>query len=137
MTRKLVRTIWKRAGERCEYCLIPQFALPLPFQIDHIIAEKHGGPTVESNLALACPHCNRFKGPNIAGLDPESSQPVRLFHPREDTWGEHFEFEGARIVGRTPVGRATVQVLAMNAEDLLLIRVELRNEGHWFPPPMK
>jgi hypothetical protein len=89
--------------------------------MDHIIAEKHGGPTVESNLALACPHCNRFKGPNIAGLDPESGQPIRLFHPRTDSWSEHFEFEGARIVGRTPTGNASVHVLAMNADDLLLI----------------
>jgi hypothetical protein len=113
---------------------MPQFALPLPFQMDHIIAEKHGGPTVESNLALACPHCNRFKGPNIAGLDSESVQPIRLFHPRTDSWSEHFEFEGARIVGRTPTGNASVHVLAMNADDLLLIRAELLKEGYSFLP---
>jgi hypothetical protein len=101
----------------------------LPFQIDHIIAEKHGGQTVENNLALACPHCNRFKGPNIAGVDPASDQTVRLFDPRRDIWEEHFQWEGARIVGRTPIGRASVQVLAMNADDLLLIRLELRKEG--------
>jgi hypothetical protein len=119
----------ERAGERCEYFLIPQFALPLPFQIDHILAEKHGGQTFESNLALACPHCNRFKGPNIAGVDPESSQPTRLFHPRMDEWREHFAFSRDRIVGRTPIGRTTVHVLAMNADNLLLIRTELLKEG--------
>ena len=108
---------------------MPQWALPLPFQIDHIIAEKHGGQTVEDNLALACPHCNRFKGPNIAGVDPELGDAVRLFHPRKDDWGGHFRWEGARLVGRTPIGRATVQVLAMNAEDLLAIRIELFTEG--------
>jgi len=129
VNRALVRTVWKRARERCEYCLIPKWALPLPFQIDHIIAEKHGGQTVENNLALACPHCNRFKGPNIAGVDPASDQTVRLFDPRRDIWEEHFQWEGARIVGRTPIGRASVQVLAMNADDLLLIRLELRKEG--------
>lgn len=129
MNRELVRTVCQRAGGRCEYCRIPQFALPLPFQIDHIFAEKHGGQTVESNLALACPHCNRFKGPNIAGLDPGSGQPIRLFHPRTDIWSEHFEWNGALIVGRTPIGRATVHVLAMNADDLMLIRVELFKEG--------
>ena len=129
MNRELVRTVWKRAADHCEYCLIPKTALPLPFQIDHIVAEKQGGQTAESNLALACPHCDRFKGPNIAGLDPESGEPIRLFHPRRDIWSEHFEFEGARIVGRTPIGRATIHVLAMNAENLLLIRVELLKEG--------
>jgi hypothetical protein len=129
VNRELVRTVWRRAGRRCEYCLIPQSALPLPFQVDHVVAEKHGGRTVESNLALACPHCNRFKGPNIAGLDPDSGQPMRLFHPRRDVWVEHFEFDGPRIIGRTPIGRLTVHVLAMNADDLLLIRVELLKEG--------
>jgi hypothetical protein len=108
---------------------MPSFALPLPFQIDHIVAEKHGGQTVENNLALACPHCNRFKGPNIAGLDAESGEAIRLFHPRKDTWSEHFAWEEARIVGRTAIGRVTVHVLAMNAEDLLLIRAELLEEG--------
>jgi len=52
-----------------------------------------------------------------------------LFHPRTDIWAEHFEFERARIVGRTSIGRATIHVLAMNADDLMLIRVELLKEG--------
>ena len=99
-----------------------------PFKIDHIVAEKHGGPTVPGNLALACPHCNRYKGPNIAGLDPDTGQLVRLFHPRKDFWTEHFAFDGPHIVGRTAVGRATVHVLAMNAPDLLLLRLELLSE---------
>ena len=63
---------------------MPKYALPLPFQIDHVIAENHSGATAEQNLALACPHC-RFKGPNIAGVDPETGETVRLFHPRRDT----------------------------------------------------
>jgi hypothetical protein len=128
VNRRLVRVVWQRAGGRCEYCLIPQFAFPLPFQIDHVIAEKHGGKTVETNLALACAHCNRFKGPNIAGVDPASGRLARLFHPRSDDWTEHFRMEGPRITGRTPVGRATIDVLRINADDLLLIRVELLAE---------
>jgi hypothetical protein len=128
VNRDLVRSVSRRAGNRCEYCLIPQFAFPLPFQIDHILAEKHGGETVESNLALACPHCNRFKGPNIAGLDPDTSQLTRLFNPRNDSWAEHFQQEGGRLTGKTPVGRATISVLAMNAKDMLSIRSELLAE---------
>lgn len=108
---------------------MPQALLPLPFQLDHIVAEKHGGETVSANLALACPHCNLYKGPNIAGIEPTSGQLVRLFHPRTDSWAEHFFFEPPRITGRSPVGRVTVQVLAMNAEDFLLFRVELLREG--------
>jgi hypothetical protein len=128
VNRELARGVRERAGGRCEYCLMPQFVFPLPFQIDHIVAEKHGGETVPTNLALACPHCNLYKGPNIAGRDPDSGQVLRLFHPRSDSWTEHFQFEGPRIVGRTPVGRVTVQVLALNAEELLLFRVELLEE---------
>ena len=88
-----------------------------------------GGETFLENLALACPHCNRYKGPNIAGLDPTSGELVRLFHPRTDLWAGHFQFEGARIAGKTAIGRATVQVLAMNAPHLLLFRFELIEEG--------
>ncbi len=101
----------------------------LPFQVDHIIARQHGGATVSDNLALACFHCNRFKGPNIAGLDPYSGKLVRLFHPRTDLWDEHFRAEGIHLFGKTPIGRATIQVLAMNAPDLLLLRLELSEEG--------
>ena len=96
--------------------------MPLPFQIDHIIATQHEGATEPSNLALACPHCNRHKGPNIAGLDAVTGQLVRLFHPRRDRWSDHFSLDGAHIAGKTPTGRATVQVLAMNAEGPVLLR---------------
>ena len=78
-----------------------------------------------ANLALACPHCNRYKGPNIAGLDSQSGQLVRLFHPRIDDWIEHFQFAAALLMGKTPVGRATVQVLAMNADEPLRFRIAL------------
>jgi 5-methylcytosine-specific restriction endonuclease McrA len=65
----------------------------LHFQIDHVRAEKHGGETIENKLALACTHCNRHKGPNIAGGEGETGQTIRLFNPRTDIWGEHFTWE--------------------------------------------
>ena len=129
MNRELARSVRERAGGRCEYCRLPQLALLLPFQVDHILAAQHEGQSVLDNLALACPHCNRYKGPNIAGRDPDSGELVRLFHPRIDLWTDHFEFQGARIAGRTPIGRATVRVLAMNAEEPLLFRDQLIEEG--------
>jgi len=129
VNRDLLAAICRRAGERCEYCLVPRFAFPLPFQIDHIIAEKHGGQAVEENLALACPHCNRFKGPNIAGIDPETGEITRLYNPRTDIWSKHFRSAGATLIGTTPIGRTTVNVLRMNGDDLLRIRVELLAEG--------
>src|ERR1039457_4059463 len=73
---------------RCEYCQLPAALYPAPFQIDHIIAWQHGGATRLENLALACILCNRFKFkvPNIAGLNPDSGEIVRLFHSRRDSW---------------------------------------------------
>ena len=129
MNPLFVQEIWQRANHRCEYCRMPYPHYRLPSQIDHIIARQHGGATASDNLAMACYHCNRFKGPNIAGLDPASGELVGLFHPRLDSWAEHFRLDGALIVGQSAVGRATVRVLAMNAGDLLRLRIELQEEG--------
>lgn len=95
---------------------------PLPFCVDHIIAQQHAGPTIESNLALSCFSCNTHKGPNIAGIDPETGQLTRLFHPRSDIWVEHFHWIGPLLCGNSPIGRATSLVLSINAP----IRVEHR-----------
>src|SRR5437764_1097669 len=111
MTRKLERLVRERAHDACEYCCMPSRFDPLPFQIDHIIAVKHRGPTIEQNLALACFACNNHKGPNIAGIDPDSGTIVRLFNPRTDRWSEHFHWSGALLLGTTPSGRATISVL--------------------------
>jgi hypothetical protein len=101
---------------------------PLPFQVDHIIAEQHGGETVLVNLAWSCLHCNKHKGPNIAGLDPVSGQLVLLYHPRRQRWERHFAWDGPILVGRTRVGRATIRVLAINDPDFVALRAELMDE---------
>ncbi len=129
MNRALARKVRERAGGRREYCGVAQAVFPLPFQIDHIISEKHGGQTVERNLAFAFTHCNLYKGPNIAGRDSISGELTSLFNPRTDLWDDHFTFVGRHIVGRTAVGRVTVQLLDMNTEDRLTLREELLGEG--------
>jgi len=53
---------------------LPSAFHPAPFQIDHIIARQHGGKAELENLALSCIHCNRFKGPNVAGVDPDTKR---------------------------------------------------------------
>lgn len=129
----MARIVRERAESRCEYCRMPEALFSAPFQIDHIIAEKHGGKTTLENLAFACPHCNLYKGPNIAGIDLVLRQVMRLFHPRTDVWSEHFAWQGARLIGHSPIGRVTVQVLAINAEDFLQYRVGLLDEGVFCP----
>ena len=54
----------RRAQKRCEYCQKPddrEFN-SASHEVDHIIAEKHGGKTRLDNLAYACLQCNRYNG---------------------------------------------------------------------------
>jgi len=125
MDEALVRLIWERAGSRCEYCQLPQAFSRLPHQIDHIMALKHRGPTRASNLALSCFACNNHKGPNIAGIDPESRTVVRLFHPRRHKWSRHLRWDGPVLRGLSPIGRATVAVLEINLPYRIALRQAL------------
>jgi len=129
MTRELQDQLRQLAQERCEYCHLPSAYDPLPFQVDHIIAQQHGGDTVIENLAWSCLHYNKHKGPNIASLDPLSGQLVALFHPRQQSWERHFAWNGVLLVGRTRSARATIRVLAMNHPDFVAFRAELMEEG--------
>jgi hypothetical protein len=127
-TRTLVR---ERAEERCEYCLIRQEHYESKLHIEHIVAKQHGGNDDPLNLALCCNHCNLHKGPNIAGIDPDSGQIVPLFNPRQHLWSNHFEVRAALILGQTPTGRATVAVMAMNASHLIDLRTDLIAVGEY------
>jgi hypothetical protein len=135
MHEDLVELVWERANRRCEYCQLPQDLTELSFEIDHVIAVKHGGPTVASNLALACFACNNHKGPNIAGIDPVTRAITRLFHPRRHKWRRHFRWDGPVLVGRTPIGRATIAVLEINLPYRVTLRQSLINEGVFPPGP--
>src|SRR5215213_3930309 len=107
----LTRLVRERARHRCEYCHLAEVDSSIPFEIDHVIAQKHHGPTIAENLALSCFYCNSFKGPNVAGIDPDSGTLSALFHPRRDEWNVHFRWQGALLIGRTAIGRTTVDVL--------------------------
>jgi 5-methylcytosine-specific restriction endonuclease McrA len=120
-TRNHVR---QRAGHRCEYCGLHERQSPLAaLHIEHILPRKHGGGDDLDNLALACIDCNLRKGSNVAGYDPETGQLTELFSPRRHRWNDHFEWRRALIVGTTPLGRTTVQVLQLNAEERLQLRM--------------
>jgi 5-methylcytosine-specific restriction endonuclease McrA len=133
MEAALEREVRQRAEDCCEYCRMPQEFDDTPFEIDHIIARKHRGPTVAGNLALTCFYCNSFKGSDIAGFDPRTNKLTPLFNPRRHKWTRHFRWRGAYLIGRTPVGRVTVDLLHINDP----FRVELREaliEEDVFPP---
>ena len=111
MDELLADKVRERAREKCEYCRMPQIYDELPFEIDHVIAQQHGGRTVASNLALTCFADNHHKGPNLAGIDLKTRRRTWLFNPRRHKWHRHFRWDGPVLVGLTQIGRATVIVL--------------------------
>jgi hypothetical protein len=128
MERELQEHVWLRARHRCEYCNFPAQSTRVPFQIDHIVAEKHGGQTTADNLALSCFFCNTYKGPNIAGIDPYTGALSRLFHPRKDIWSDHFRWNGPVLAALTDVGRTTIEVLKINRPQSVAVRQSLSEE---------
>jgi HNH endonuclease len=117
--RKLVA---ERSGYKCEYCLIPESAVLLSHEVDHIFSEKHGGLTQENNLALSCTSCNKFKGSDVASINLVTDEITPLFHPRRHDWLEHFQPQNAEWLPLTPIGAVTVRLLQFNRPD----RVEER-----------
>lgn len=117
------RMVKERAAGRCEYCQMLQIWEPFhAYHVEHIVARQHRGTDDIDNLALACHHCNLFKGPNLTSRDPDGDGVVELFHPRRDCWEENFRLDSGNIIGLTAVGRTTVFLLEMNADQ----RVDLR-----------
>lgn len=125
----LRQLIYQRASGCCEYCLIPEAVTFGGHEIDHIIAQKHGGPTTADNLALSCVLCNKLKGSDIASVDPISGDLVPLFHPRRDRWSEHFQLKGAQLIPLTPIGRVTVRLLQLNHPNRFVERERLLVAG--------
>lgn len=130
---KRVRTI---AKQRCGYCLSPQHLVMARLEVEHIIPLAKGGSDDEANLWLACPICNRHKADKVTALDPETGAVVPLFNPRTQSWADHFCWsnDGLRVIGLTPIGRATALALQLSEDpDALLVRSYWVLAG-WHPP---
>ena len=84
-------------------------------------------------VRCVCSFCNGAKGSNAAGFDPETDDLVALFNPREDSWEEHFSWHGPVLVGKTPVGRATIHVLNIN-DPICVDQREFLMSAGLFPP---
>ncbi len=110
----LRNSVYERAEGFCEYCLISETVSFAKHQIDHVIAEKHGGRTTEENLALSCAICNKYKGSDIASIDDKTGAIVPLFNPRTDVWSKHFRIENGIFIGLMPNARATIRLLQIN-----------------------
>lgn len=128
---ELRRLVIERASECCEYCRIHQDFSIYSHEVDHIIAIKHGGQTRADNLALSCLSCNRYKGSDLASIDPVNEEIVPLFNPRRLLWDEHFVINGARIEGITQIGQVTARLLKLNAPNRIVERQVLIDRGQY------
>jgi hypothetical protein len=118
------RLVIARAAGYCEYCRMRQSWEPFhAYHVEYIVAKQHRGTDDIGNLALACHHCNLFKGPNLTSRDPDGDALVPVFHPRNGEWNDHFRIESGGVIGLTDIGRTTVFLLEMNADQ----RVDLRS----------
>jgi homogentisate 1,2-dioxygenase len=116
----------ERAQNACEYCHLPEGLGFTQYEVDHVIAEQHGGNTDPNNLAYACIICNRHKGTNLASIDPQTGERAWLYNPRTQLWHEHFQLNHDGIInGLTEAGRATIFLLEFNTVGRIDDRREL------------
>ena len=131
--RDMAQEVEARAGGRCEYCRMHQSLQGATFHLEHVVPRSRGGLSQPNNLAWACPSCNLRKANRVQVIDPDTGNQVPLFNPRADNWASHFRWQGYRVVGHTPLGRATVAALELNHPRRLQIR-QAEELFDLFPP---
>ena len=137
VTAREQQTIVARANNCCEYCKSRADFATQSFSVEHILPVSRSGGTTLDNLALACPGCNGHKYNKTQAPDPVDGAVVPLYHPREQSWSEHFRWSAdfTRVIGLTPTGRATVDALQLNRLGLVNMRRALFVIG--MHPPAK
>ena len=122
--QRLRKQVLVLAKGRCAYCQSSEALMGVKFEIDHIIPLSVGGKTTFKNLCLSCPTCNRYKAAHLTASDPLTGNVVSLFHPFEQIWEEHFFWsdDGLRLVGYSPIGRATINLLHINRQAIVQLR---------------
>ncbi len=125
MTRRPAFTrfnVFLRDRFRCQYCAVRAPTEELTF--DHVVPRSRGGVTSWKNVVAACSRCNLHKGNTTHQIDPLTGRLAQLFHPRIDSWNEHFRWDedGTRLLASTATGRVTLLVLNMNNEEILEAR---------------
>lgn len=118
------RFVRERAAGCCEYCLSQDNFTTEPFVVEHIQPLAAGGKTVLNNLAYACSGCNGGKAAKTSAIDPQTGKAVPLFHPRHQSWYEHFRWNSGKteVVAITATGRATIKALNLNRKALINLR---------------
>ena len=135
ISETLRAAIAERDHYRCAYCLTSEANCGLRRHLDHIIPQAAGGETTLDNLCLVCFSCNVYKGAHRTGYDPLTQTHGPLFHPLRQQWTEHFTWDEGKIhiIGVSPCGRATINVLNMNNPIIVQARRRWVSAG-WHPP---
>jgi hypothetical protein len=122
------RTILELSQGYCEYCVLPANFSTDFFHYEHIIPIILGGNTELMNLARSCGICNNNKRDKTEHIDPLTQQVSRLYNPRQDVWTDHFQWsdDDLHVVGLTPIGRATVDLLKINRTNAINLRKLLK-----------
>ncbi len=135
ISKGLREQVWNDAQGLCGYCQTHEELVGIAHEYEHLTPVALGGATIRENLWLSCRRCNSFKGDRVKGQDSCSNQAVRLFHPRNDHWQDHFYWEGGGLYiwGKTGIGRASVEVLQLNLSIVTKARSVWILSGR-FPP---
>jgi hypothetical protein len=124
LTPQIKKKVRLRAKKCCEYCYSQEKFATHSFSVEHIKPLSKGGDNNLDNLALSCQGCNNHKYNKTEGKDPVSGTIISLYNPRQQNWQEHFSWnqDYTLIIGLTPLGRTTVEVLRLNREGLVNLR---------------
>lgn len=120
-------SVAQRAFGICEYCQMPEDFSTDTFEMEHITALVNGGTHDLGNIAFACSGCNQCKGAKQSAVDPVTLVEVPLYHPRNDSWEDHFQWtdDFSILGGISPTGRATIEALELNRIGCINLRMAL------------
>ncbi len=127
--------IISRSKGYCEYCKCPSDFSTELFSIEHIIPRSKSGSNELDNLAYACIGCNIYKSDKTEFIDVVSQTISILYNPRKMNWIDHFIWDESLtiIIGKTAIGRATIEGLKLNRTPVKNLRRALISIGE-HPP---
>jgi len=116
----------------CCYCLTSEAVSGIPLTYDHITPASRGGLTTLDNVCLAFRACNELKTNTIRAVDPLTQESVRLFHPRQQRWQDHFSRTSRSIrTSASPRRRLAVRQDRLITTDLAGGKTKTAVDGDW------
>jgi len=126
-TKEQRQRIAEQAKYRCGYCQMQEVISGIPLTLEHLRPKARGGSDEDENIWLSCRLCNEKKGALFEAADPLDGTVVPLFNPRTQAWHEHFRWSDdfTQVLATSAVGRATIELLGLNAQ------LRVRSRAAW------